>query len=300
MNKVLLVLIGLLAFADFSFAQNNLTVFSEDGLPFYLILNGIRQNEQPETNVRMEALNADYYASKIIFNDASLGEIEKKFLNISGPECNPCDVTYKIKYDKKGNLVMKAYNFTPVATALPPPTNVTVVNYNTRPMPVPVLGVQVTETTTTHNMGNSDNVNVGVNVGGFNMGVNVNVNDGFGNSTHTSTTTTTTVAPARMVVIEEPSCPLMGPGSFSALLSSMDKKSFDEEKLAIAKQATGPSCLMVSQVKKVMDALEWEDNKLDYAKYAYSYCIDQHNYFQVNDAFEWDSSTEDLDDYLNN
>ena len=67
----------LLAFALVSItsiAQNtsNLIVFSEDGLKFYLILNGIRQNEVPLTNVKVTGLNQPYYSAKIIFEDAKV------------------------------------------------------------------------------------------------------------------------------------------------------------------------------------------------------------------------------------
>lgn len=299
MNKIILLLLSLMFFTDMSFAQNNLTVFSEDGLPFYLILNGIRQNEQPETNVRLENLSADYYTSKIIFNDGSLGEIEKKFLNVTSPECKPCDVTYKIKYSKKGELVMKPFNFSSLATAPPPPANVTVVNYNTAPMPPPVIGMQVTETTTTHSTGTSDNVSMGVNVGGFNMGVNVNVNDGYGGSTtHTSTTTTTTTMPTQTVVVEEVGCPPMSSSSYSALLNSVNSKSFGDDKLAVAKQATRSNCLSVNQIIGVMNTFDFEDNRMEFAKHAYNSCSDPQNYFQVNDAFEFESSIEELDEYI--
>lgn len=302
MRKILFALTTLLLTSDFISAQNNLSVFSEDGLPFYLILNGIRQNEQPQTNIRMEALTADYYAAKIIFNDQSLGEIEKKFLGVNGPDCNPCDVTYKIKYDKKGELTLKPFSFTPLAMAPPPPANVQVVQYNTAPMPAPTFGVQITETTATHTTGTSDNVSMGVNVGGFNMGVNVNVNDGFGGTSQTTTTTTTTtmanVQPTQTVVAAQPVCPQMTPQSYSALISTMDQKSFDEDKIAVAKQAASSNCMTVNQIKGVMTALDWEDSRLDFAKFAYTNCLDPQNYFQVNSAFEWDDSVQELNNYI--
>ena len=219
---------------------------------------------------------------------------------VSSEDCKPCDVTYKIKSDKNGLLVMKPFTFSALNTATPPPANVTVVQYNTAPMPPPVLGVQITETTTTTNYGSSDNVSVGMNMGGFNMGVNVNVNDGYGNmqSTTTTTTTTTTTAQPQTVYVEEVGCPAMNTTSFNALLASMDKKSFDDDKLAIAKQATKANCVSVDQIVRIMREITFEGNKLDFAKYAYSKCTDQQNYFQVNDAFEFDSSVDELDDYI--
>ena len=257
------------------------------------------QNENPETNVRVNGLSADYYTAKVIFGQESLGTIEKKTMMASGVDCKPCDVTYKIKTDKKGNLVLKAFGFTPVAQAPPPPANVAVVQYNTVPMPAPVFGVQYTETTTTVVNGSSDNVSMGVNGGGFNMDVNVNVNDGYGStSTHTTTTTTTTVIPSQAVVVEQ-ACPPMSPSSFNALLSSIDKKSFGDDKLLVAKQAASANCMTSAQIKTVMGAFEWDDNRLDFAKHAYQNCVDPQNYFQVNDAFDWDDNGEELNEFIN-
>jgi hypothetical protein len=299
MNKLILGIIAL-CFGVNLVAQNNLTIFSEDGQQFYLILNGIRQNVNPETNVKVNGLMADYYTSKIIFVDEALIEIEKKMLMVTGVDCKPCDVTYKIKADKQGVLAMKPFSFTDMLMALPPPPNVTVVQYNTAPLPPPILGVHIIETTTTTNYGNSDNVNIGMSVGGFNMGVNVNVNDGFGSSQSTTTTTTSTTmmtgSPA--VLVPEVGCPVMIATSYNSLISSIDKKSFGDDKLTLAKQAISSNCMSVVQIKGVMNVLGWEDNRLDFAKHAYSRCVDPQNYFQVNDAFDFDSSTEELDEYI--
>ena len=42
-------------------SNNAIIVFTEGGERFYLILNGIRQNSTPETNVRATGLNAQQY-----------------------------------------------------------------------------------------------------------------------------------------------------------------------------------------------------------------------------------------------
>lgn len=281
-------------------AQNKLTIFSEIGEQFYVILNGVRQNVNPETNVKVEGLTADYYSAKIIFNNANITDIDKKYLNVTGTDCTPCAVTYKIKYNKKGEITMKMFNFTPIAQD-PPSPNLTVVNYNTVPMPTPVVGVQITETTTTHHQSsNGDNVNVGMNIGGFNMGVNVNVNDGFGSSSQTSTTTTTTttVVPTQQVVPVEEICSPMSASNFNSLMSTLNDKSWDEERMDIAKQASNSNCFTAKQIKQIMSTFEWEDAKLEFAKHAYVNCYDQNNYYQVNDEFEWSDNVKKLNQYI--
>lgn len=277
------------------FAQNKLTVFSEIGEQFYVILNGIRQNVNPETNVQVDGLSADYYSVKIIFNNKDLADIDRNILNVTGEGCKPCDVAYKIKYDKKGNPVLRSYSFSQITTA-PEVSDITVVHYNTVPMPMPVIGVQVTETTTYHQDG-GENVNVGMNIGGINM--DVNVNDGSYGSTTTTTTTTTTMSSSSNVnVVESRGCYPMSSSNFSSLMSTLNGKSWDEEKMSIAKQSSNANCFSADQVKQIMGTFQWEEAKLDFAKYAYKNCYDKNNYFKVNDEFEWSDNVEELNNYI--
>jgi hypothetical protein len=284
--------------------SSNLVVFNEEGNPFYLILNGVRQNADPQTNVKVTGLTNAFYNAKIIYSNQALGEVEKKNLAVSDPESGEFgEVTYLLRTDKKGGQTIRFQTFTPAAQVPPPPPTMQVVQYNTTPMPAPILGVQVTETTTT-TVGRSDNVNVGMNVGGVNMGINVNINDGMGTH-HSSTTTTTTTtvvgttthaAPAPVAAV--PVCTPMDEGNFQSLIGTINKKSWDEDKLAIAKQATSSNCFTANQVKRIMNTFGWEDTKLDYAKFAYPYCYDKNNYFQVNDAFEWSDSVNKLNNSI--
>ena len=70
--KTILTITILALLSISSFAQtSNLTIFSEDRNPFYLVLDGIRQNETPETNVRVDFLSNNYYTAKIIFAEQS-------------------------------------------------------------------------------------------------------------------------------------------------------------------------------------------------------------------------------------
>lgn len=76
-----LLLMGLNSVVSAQFLPTaNLTIFSEDGNKFYLILNGERQNDEPQTNIRIEELPQPYYNCKIIFEDKSMKEISKNML----------------------------------------------------------------------------------------------------------------------------------------------------------------------------------------------------------------------------
>jgi hypothetical protein len=51
---------------------NNLVVFCNEGERFTLILNGIKENQTPETNVRVEGLDLKVYQVKVIFENKKL------------------------------------------------------------------------------------------------------------------------------------------------------------------------------------------------------------------------------------
>ena len=49
----------------------HLTIFSEDGDKFFVMLNGEKQNTMAQSNLRIEDLPQPYYSAKIIFEDGS-------------------------------------------------------------------------------------------------------------------------------------------------------------------------------------------------------------------------------------
>ena len=145
--------------ATFSFAQvqtGNLTIFSEDGDKFFLVLNGEMQNDIPQTNIRIEDLNQPYYNTKIIFEDKSLIEITKNNLEIADMDGEYQDVTYKIKRDKnnKNKLKLNFFSESPVDRRYVAPKNVHVIHYGV-PEPVRAEPIRtVSQTTTTTTVGN--------------------------------------------------------------------------------------------------------------------------------------------------
>lgn len=322
----LLFLIGLGVFAQ----NNNLILFTENGERFHAVLNGVRMNENPETNVRIEDLNAPTYKLKVVFEDKNLGTMDKSiYFQTMGSE-----LTVSIKQNKKGEYVLRMVSEVPVAQAPPAPSNYTIVHYDPNPQPVATTGVTVVEqTTTTTTTGTptttGENVNMNVNMGGFGMNVNVNVNEGGYNenvnmsSTSTTTTTTTTTTSGgvntnvsmtgtpppsntqpQVVYVEgyngPVGCPVpMSQNDYNSAQNSIKSKSFEDSRLTIAKQIINSNCLTSTQVRGLLDLFTFEDTKLDFAKYAFTRTYDVNNYYKVNDAFEFESSIDELDAYIN-
>lgn len=279
-------------------AQSNLIIFSQEGESFWVILNGARQNEAAETNVKITGLTHPNYKLKVIFENDALGEIDK---NLFLPEY-AAEVTYNIKENKNGEKVVRYVSDVPIAQAPAPASTQTVRTYTSTARPAVTKQVTVTET---RNGVPNNNVNVSVNtpMGGM----SINVNDAHVHSSSTTTTTTTYTEE----VVEEPAyvlpgysgpvgCPMpMAQADFESAKNSIASKDWDETRLTIAKQIVGSNCLLSGQVTELVRLFEWEESKLDFAKFAYGRTYDLGNYFKVNNAFEWEASTTELNNYIN-
>jgi hypothetical protein len=313
MIRNLTLLIFLLIFS-ISFSQirpvGHLTIFSEDGDKFTLILNGETINDTPQTNLRVEDLNQPYYNAKIKFSDQNLADISKNNLMLTDIDGIFSDVTYKIKRDKnnKSKMKMNYFSAIPIQPDFIPASNVFVVQYG-QPRPVqtqqlivqPAVGFSQTTTTTTTQTGGL-NVGVGVNIGGINMGISIN--DSMGGAVTTQTTTSTTTDQNNVVVDNNgqdigcgrSSC--MTLGNFNIALSTIKKQNFEDTKLKTAKQIITANCLNVDQIIQIANEFNFEDNKLDFAKFAYDYCIETRNYFKLNSIFSFSSNVDELSDYV--
>ncbi|MBP6732242.1 MAG: hypothetical protein KA149_09295, partial [Chitinophagales bacterium] len=201
-----------------------MTVFSEDGDKFFLILNGERQNNAAQTNIRVEDLPQAQYSTKVIFDDQTLGEITKT-LYVADASGVLMDVTYKVKRDKTGKPKLSAFPFSsiPVRQGFVAPSNVYVVHTGA---PAPVASTTVTQTTTTHTTG--ETVGANVNVGGVNM--NVTITDPLLNTnvqtttTHTTTQTTTHTNDVPAPTQASAGCKgayAMGAGDFASAVSTV-------------------------------------------------------------------------------
>ncbi len=304
MKQILLLAVALLQVSQ-TFAQRpgqfgHLTIFSEDGDRFTLVLNGEQINDTPQTNLRVEDLTQPYYNAKIIFEDATKQSISKNNLMIADADGVFMDVTYKIKRDRNNASKMKMnfFSMIDVDPGFLPPANVKVIHYG-QPAPPPVAMGTVTQTTTTTTTGG---VNAGVNVGG--IGVNISIQDPDLQVTHTQTTTTTSShqethsgpshGPSRGCRNQY----AMSPGNFSSALATVRNQKFDDTRLKTAKQIVSSNCLNANQIAEICRVFAFEDSKLDFAKAAFTSCTEPNNYFKVNDVFEFSTSVDELTQWI--
>jgi hypothetical protein len=324
MKKVLFLTVFVMTLSGLFAQKTNLIFFTEGGEKIYVILNSVLQNETAQTNVKVTDLPAPNYKLKILFEDSTITPLEKNLMFGQGTE-----TTFNIKKNNKDEYVVRYLSEVPISQAPVPPVTQTVVVYSPSGPSVPVHPVATTTVSTTQTTVTStgtttpvEGVSMGVNVGDGQQSLNLNMNvSGTGNnvagtsttssySTTTTTTTTTGVNTQPVVITPQPANPLpgytgavgcpypMSPNDFEALKGTISSKSFDDSRLPIAKQAIASNCLLSSQVREIMMLFSFEDSKLELAKYAYGYTYDLGNYFKVNDAFTFETSIDELNQYI--
>ncbi|MFP9098632.1 DUF4476 domain-containing protein [Flavobacterium sp. RHBU_24] len=320
--------------ANAQMQTGNLTVFSEDGAPFYLILNGERYNTTAQTNVRVEMLPNPYYKCKVVFANAKIAPLEKTVM-IEDADGMMLDVNYRIKKDKKGKRSLRFYSGIPAVQNMAPPAHCAVYHYG-EPNDMyigpdgTVYHETVVQTTTTNGQGYGMNVNMP----GFGMNVNIPADEVV---TTTTTTTTTTGGGYQNNNgyqnnggynnsgynnggynnnggygnnqgnynnqnnngYNNGGCRnAMNSTDFGDALETVRTAKFDDTKLSSAKEIIATNCMSTNQILSLVKLLTYEDNKLELAKYAYGYCVERNNYFKVVNAFTFESSKEELNDYI--
>ena len=325
MKKLLLLPLFFLFAAAQAFAQSgDLVVYNNDGYAFYLIVNGQRQNNTPETQVRVYDLRNEFLKVNIIWEDENLQPLMNKSIALTMGQ----EMTYTVKRNNKGNWVIRfageaarqqqVVQTQPVQTQ-PVQTNGAVVNQT-----VTTTTSSSTSTTTTSS-GTTEQVNVNMGVDGVNIGFNVSVqetengvnmntqgggvdvniqaNDPYGSSSstyqETTTVTTSSSVPNNTQVVSANGCAYpMNSGDFASAKGSIASKTFADSKMKVARQIAKSNCLTSIQVREIVSLFDFEDDRLTFAKFAYDYTFDPNNYYKVNDAFEFESTIEDLDEYI--
>ncbi len=283
-------------------AVGNLTIFSEDGDKFYLVLNGEKQNDIAQANLRIEELPQPYYNAKIIFADSTIATVSKNNLMIADAEGTMMDVTYKIKKDKSRKAKLNYFSAIAVQQDYIPPAGVYVYHYG-KPSIVEVSdGTVMTSTTTS----NSNTVTANVNAPGISM--KIAITDPLMETTTTTTTTTSSSSNSNYNSNvnsnsnsnSRSKCngwPMNGT-DFAAAVKTISNSSFEDSKLSTAKTISSSNCLSSDQVTKICSLFSFEESKLVFAKHAYKRTTDQKNYFKVNNVFSFDSSKEELNKFI--
>lgn len=189
-----------------SFAQSNLVIFSEDGDPFYAYINGVKQNDTPQTNVKVTGISPNV-SLRVEFDNKALPVLKQSMPLEPGFE-----YAVRIVRNNKKELKLRYFGQTPIANAAS--TGATTMPYRSSDnsgaayntssgnssMSSNDAGSQTlnsnggtvsssyTTSTTTNNVGGVPSVNI--NMSGTGVSMNVNGMDNGGMTTTSSTTVT--------------------------------------------------------------------------------------------------------------
>jgi hypothetical protein len=86
--------------------------------------------------------------------------------------------------------------------------------------------------------------------------------------------------------------------NFDDLRSEINNRNFEQSNITILKSALEKNFVSSEQLKELLGYFTFENNKLEIAKYSYKRVCDQKNFFKVYEAFTFDSSIEELKNYI--
>ncbi|MCF6349629.1 MAG: DUF4476 domain-containing protein [Flavobacteriaceae bacterium] len=86
------------------------------------------------------------------------------------------------------------------------------------------------------------------------------------------------------------------------LIKSIKEESFEDDKLAVAKMglANKNKCFTTRTIKRILLLFSFEETKLVFLKYAYSFTSDKNNYYTLTSSLTFSSSKKELTTFINN
>lgn len=279
-------------YENMQYDNSVLSIFSEDGAPFFLILNGIKQNVVPQSKIRVENLPKYQNDVQIIFTNGT--PLIRKTVNIADPvDGRAVNLTLRITRPGRGGQRLKFHRMTECDRNYRGPRDEFVMYYG-KPQQIntvtettymdPITGQWITETTTTTTTDNGyTSYNNNNNYNGYNNGYN-NGRGGRGDNNYTP---------------PPPPMPMeMDMRTFNDAKQSISSASFEDTKLSTAKTIFGANYISTNQVMEICRLFSFENTKVTFAKFAYSRCTDPQNYFKVASVFDFDANKKALNDFI--
>lgn len=82
------------------------------------------------------------------------------------------------------------------------------------------------------------------------------------------------------------------------VMKTLEKQSFDDNRLEIAELCVTLGQFCVSDLERMCKVFSFDDKRLEFLRFAYSYCTDPENYPMLRDAFTFSSNYDKLMDYI--
>lgn len=90
----------------------------------------------------------------------------------------------------------------------------------------------------------------------------------------------------------------MNPKDYEDAYELISKETFDSSKLSVAKQVASSNPMTADQILNICKLFSFESNKLEFAKFAYDNCTEKNKYYLLNEAFSYNSTKRELDEFI--
>lgn len=266
-------------YENMQFDNSVLSIFSENGEQFLVVINGIKQNLIPQNKIRIEALPKFQNDVQIYFADNRTQPI-RRTINIADPiDGRAVNLTLRITRNR-GGANLRFHRMTECDRNYRGPRDEYVMYFG-RPQQMntvtetsymdPITGQWITETTTT----TTDNY------------YNNNTRNNNFNNNNTYTPPPPPPAPMEMDM-----------RTFNDAKQSIASASFEDTKLSTAKTIIGANFVTTTQVMEICRLFSFENTKVAFAQFAYNRTIDPQNYFKVANVLTFDSNKKLLNDFI--
>jgi len=288
--KKIFIFLFLSILSSTMFAQyGSITVGSNSNQKFWLFIDDILQNEYSTHLIRIQGLQYTYYRVRVEMDNSVNNCVGQTVLISNIPNSN----NYVISKDNRNN-----FRFERTQSVVHPffIQNIILPDYSYfsayNQFMFPGFNSNVSYGQGSQYKGNPYNRPQNNSHGYGNQGYG---NPGYGNPGYGNPPAGHGNAGGNM----PPQGGCMPAKDFSKALSVIQKESFENSKLEVAKQMTSANRLCVSQIVEICRLFSFENSKLEYAKYAYRYCVDRNNYYQVSEVFTYSASKDELRNYIN-
>jgi len=320
--------------ANAKYKGHQLTVYSEDGLPFFLVLNGIQQNKEAAPSVKLIDLEMDYYRAKVVFEDEKVAGFTEN-IQLQGVDKGFYAMVYPIVKGKKGNYCFPGVfsgkiMFHKLDGNTEDDFDVDNNPQTDNPWEKDQVNYQYT-TTTPKEVDASKLVQSSMDMMNAAMEMSANMVSGMGgNMTGSSTTTTTTSSSSSTGSGNNSNnnqrpqgggnnqgnsnsnnnsndnassgnnrCVMgMNISTYNSIMSNLKTKNFDDDKVATVQRAIKNNCFTCHQLATMIAQITFEESRLTLAKSGYKKIVDRDNFQEVRDLFTFDSNKEELDQYV--
>lgn len=128
--------------------------------------------------------------------------------------------------------------------------------------------------------------------GGFREGYQEGYRDGWRDAINSLIPRPVEIIDHTAVAVE--AIPVATPSEVAQLVSQLKSESFDNNRAELAQAMVVSKLFTTADIKRMLATFTFEDNKLDFAKFAYTYVADPENYPQVSSVFTFSSNKTEL------